>query len=38
MVYDQLDTSPAGIVLVMVWSGWKPSYSAGMPNWTNLAS
>lgn len=34
---DQLETSPAGIVLVMVWRGWNPNSSAGIPNCTNFA-
>ena len=38
MDVNQLETSPAGIVLVIVCSGWKPSSSAGIPNCTNLAS
>jgi len=34
----QLETRPAGIVLVTVCNSWKPSSSAGIPNWTNFAS
>ena len=36
-LFNQLDTNPAGIELVMVWRGWKPNYSEGIPNCTNFA-
>jgi len=32
------ETSPAGIVDVLVSKGWNPNSSGGIPNSTNLAS
>ena len=36
--YFQEETSPAGMVDVIVSKSWKPNSSAGIPNSTNLAS